>query len=111
MRGPLESDLIAAGLSPEWQRDAECARYAGIVDFFPSRGESAHDAKAVCAVCPVREACLDFALRMRITHGVWGGLSERERRQVRRKRLRAGATTRCTKPAASTTDIELATAR
>ena len=82
--------MLAATASPEWQRDAECARYAGVVDFFPSRGESAADAKAVCVACPVREECLDFALRMRISHGVWGGMSERERRQVRRRRLRRG---------------------
>ena len=88
MRGPLESELIEATTAPEWQRDAECAHYSGIVDFFPSRGESAQDAKAVCAACPVRDDCLEFALRMRITHGVWGGMTERERRQVRRRRLR-----------------------
>ncbi len=52
----------------------------GRVDFFPARGESVRDAKAVCAGCPVRSECLDFALRLKVAHGVWGGLSERERR-------------------------------
>jgi WhiB family redox-sensing transcriptional regulator len=75
-------------LAPTWQRFAECAQHAGRVDFFPARGESVRDAKAVCAVCSVRDECLDFALRMKVAHGVWGGLSERERRTVRRERLR-----------------------
>jgi WhiB family redox-sensing transcriptional regulator len=78
-------------LAPTWQRFAECVRHAGSVDFFPARGESVRDAKAVCAVCPVREECLDFALRMKVAHGVWGGLSERERRSVRRERNRGPA--------------------
>jgi WhiB family redox-sensing transcriptional regulator len=73
--------------APTWQRFAECVRHAG-VDFFPARGESVRDAKAVCAVCPVKAECLDFALRMKVAHGVWGGLSERERRTVRRQRVR-----------------------
>ena len=62
---------------------------AGEVDFFPARGESTRDAKAVCAVCPVRRDCLEFALRLKVAHGVWGGLSERERRNLRRDRRRA----------------------
>ena len=59
------------------------------VDFFPARGESVRDAKAVCARCPVRSECLEFALRLKVAHGVWGGLSERERRTLRRDRHRA----------------------
>ena len=39
--------------------------------------------------CPVREECLDFALRLKVAHGVWGGLSERERRTLRRDRHRS----------------------
>ncbi|MCU1468294.1 MAG: transcription factor WhiB [Actinomycetia bacterium] len=83
--------LFEEDLAPTWQRFAECARNAGSVDFFPARGESVRDAKAVCAVCPVRDECLDFALRMKVAHGVWGGLSERERRTVRRERHRGPA--------------------
>ncbi len=37
-------------------------------------------AKAICATCPVREPCLAYALRIREPHGIWGGLSEVERR-------------------------------
>lgn len=66
-----------------WQQQAAC----GGMDpglFFPERGESVEAAKAVCALCPVRQECLDFALVSRETHGIWGGLSERERRRLRR---------------------------
>lgn len=79
-----EHDLARA-----WQEQAECAHYAGRVDFFPARGESVRDAKAVCTICPVRNECLEFAMRLKVVHGVWGGLSERERRSLRRERSRA----------------------
>lgn len=47
-------------------------------------------AKAVCAICVVQEDCLEFALRNRMPHGVWGGASERERRRmIRQRRLSA----------------------
>ncbi len=39
-------------------------------------------AKAICATCPVRQPCLDYALRIREPHGIWGGLNEAERRQL-----------------------------
>ena len=80
-----------AELAPAWQQHAECVHYAGRVDFFPARGESVRDAKAVCAACPVQSECLDFALRLKVAHGVWGGLSERERRTLRRDRHRAAS--------------------
>jgi hypothetical protein len=51
--------------------------------FFPERGESAGPARQVCATCPVRQPCLDYAISNRITHGIWGGLTERERRALR----------------------------
>ena len=85
----LDLDLgKVAGLSTEWQDLAECAKQTGAVDFFPARGESVRDAKEVCARCEVRSECLDFALRLKVAHGVWGGLSERERRLLRRERHR-----------------------
>ena len=79
---------LVAGLSTEWQEQAECAKQTGAVDFFPARGESVRDAKEVCARCEVKSECLDFALRLKVAHGVWGGLSERERRLLRRERHR-----------------------
>ena len=54
--------------------------------FFPGRGESCGPAKAVCAGCVVREECGEFALAAGIREGIFGGLSERERRKVRRER-------------------------
>jgi WhiB family transcriptional regulator, redox-sensing transcriptional regulator len=84
-----EPTLEDLELSMAWQLDAACATRAGDVDFFPARGESVRDAKAVCAVCPVKSECLEFALRLKVAHGVWGGLSERERRTLRRNRHRA----------------------
>ncbi len=54
--------------------------------FFPERGGSARAAKRVCASCPVQEQCLEYALRNDERFGVWGGLSERERRRLKRER-------------------------
>lgn len=53
--------------------------------WFPERGQSLNSAKAVCGHCPVRHDCLDYALRWGITFGVWGGLSEGERRELGRR--------------------------
>ena len=59
--------------------------------FFPERGASTKDAKAVCQGCIVREDCLEYALTNREKFGIWGGLSERERRRIRRERAQARA--------------------
>jgi WhiB family redox-sensing transcriptional regulator len=69
---------------PAWHALAAC-RGKGTDAFFPDRGEPLDDARAVCAGCPVRRECLDFALEGS-THlyGVWAGTSERERRRLRR---------------------------
>lgn len=88
MPSRFEPTLTESDLTSGWQQFAECAQYAGEVDFFPARGESLRDAKAVCTVCPVKNECLEFALRLKVAHGVWGGLSERERRSLRRERHR-----------------------
>ena len=72
--------------SPHWRDRAACIG-ADPDLFFPQRGESAEPAREICARCPVREACLDDALRNAITHGIWGGLPERERRALRIPRL------------------------
>jgi len=83
--------VLEQDVAPTWQQFAACVNHAGRVDFFPARGESTRDAKAVCAACPVREECLEFALRLKVAHGVWGGMSERERRTLRRDRHRAAS--------------------
>jgi WhiB family redox-sensing transcriptional regulator len=68
----------------------ELARCRGIDPevFYPvsDDDEAAEEAKSICAECPVREACLEYALTSREKEGVWGGLTERERRRVLRRR-------------------------
>jgi len=54
--------------------------------FFPSDGVGVEVARRICATCPVREPCLEYALVNRIDHGVWGGCSERERRRILKRR-------------------------
>lgn len=68
-----------------WQASAACDGLDPEL-FFPERGESTAKAKAVCAACPVREQCLEYALTNGEKFGIWGGLSERERRRLRRER-------------------------
>lgn len=53
--------------------------------FFPERGGSADEAKAVCQGCRIREACLEYALANNEKFGIWGGYTERERRRIRRR--------------------------
>jgi WhiB family redox-sensing transcriptional regulator len=55
--------------------------------FFPERGSSTREAKEVCRGCVVRTECLEFAIANGEKFGIWGGMSERERRRVRRARL------------------------
>ena len=75
-----------------WRRLAAC-RDADTDLFFPNGEtgealEQAAEAKAICAVCPVREECLDFALTTNQPYGVFGGLTETERRSLLRRRAR-----------------------
>lgn len=55
--------------------------------FFPQRGSSTREAKQVCRGCVVQEDCLEYAIANGEKFGIWGGLSERERRRVRRARV------------------------
>ena len=57
--------------------------------FFPERGASTKEAKEVCRGCIVREDCLEYALSHGEKFGIWGGMSERERRRLRRQRALA----------------------
>lgn len=60
--------------------------------FFPSDGVGVEIARRICADCPVKAPCLEYAMEQHIDHGVWGGTSERERRRIaRRRRLAAAA--------------------
>ncbi len=84
MQGTLIEALALDQLS--WQDYANC-RGADADLFFPERGASTRKAKAICAQCEVRSKCLEFAIREGEKFGIWGGMSERERRRVRRDRL------------------------
>jgi Transcription factor WhiB len=55
--------------------------------FFPGRGESAEPARQICARCPVRQPCLDYAISHGITSGIWGGLADRDRRPLRTRHV------------------------
>lgn len=68
-----------------WQGRANCMGVDPEL-FFPERGSSTREAKEVCRGCVVREDCLEFAITNGEKFGIWGGMSERERRRVRRAR-------------------------
>ena len=72
-------------LPPDWYGDALCAQVDPAL-LFPHKGGSVREAKKVCAACPVRETCLEYALDNHERDGIWGGLSERQRRKVARLR-------------------------
>ena len=66
-----------------WQQDALGAQ-TDPEAFFPEKGGSTREAKRICLGCEVREWCLDYALAHDERFGIWGGLSERERRRLKR---------------------------
>jgi WhiB family redox-sensing transcriptional regulator len=77
--------------SPEersWHDQANCLGVDPDL-FFPERGASTREAKEVCRGCVVREDCLEYALTNGEKFGIWGGMSERERRRLRRARALA----------------------
>ncbi len=75
---------------PAWHARAAC-RGAGPGQWFPERGEDVRPAKAVCAGCSVRSQCAQDAQEVgRYAIGIWGGLSDRERRKLRRRRALEG---------------------
>ena len=67
----------------QWQENALCAQ-TDPEAFFPEKGGSTREAKRICLGCEVRDACLDYALAHDERFGIWGGLSERERRRLKR---------------------------
>lgn len=68
----------------EWQERALCAQ-TDPEAFFPEKGGSTREAKRICAGCEVRSECLEYALEHDERFGIWGGLSERERRRLKRR--------------------------
>jgi len=73
----------------EWMAEGKCREVPPSV-FFPSDGVGVDAARKICADCPVKAPCLEYAVVHRIDHGVWGGASERERRRIARRRRLAG---------------------
>lgn len=67
----------------EWQERALCAQ-TDPEAFFPEKGGSTREAKKICQRCSVRSECLEYALAHDERFGIWGGLSERERRRLKR---------------------------
>ena len=89
---PLGVDLLREGgletwgepaEEPDWQERALCAQ-TDPEAFFPEKGGSTREAKRICSGCDVRAECLEYALAHDERFGIWGGLSERERRRLRR---------------------------
>lgn len=81
MDGHIGIDLL--GIVPEWQERALCSQ-TDPEAFFPEKGGSTREAKRICSRCEVKSECLEYALAHDERYGIWGGLSERERRKVRR---------------------------
>lgn len=73
-----------------WQEGGKCSK-ADPETFFPERGGSTKEAKKVCVGCTVKERCLKYALESNEQFGVWGGLSELERRRLKNKHVRESA--------------------
>lgn len=68
-------------LPRKWMDKAACTK-ADQAIFFPPKGASVGPAKMICATCPVLEECRAYALMTNTKHGIWGGMSERERRRI-----------------------------
>lgn len=88
---PSKGNLALGEQETEWQDHAEC-RGVDPALFFPESqsAEAVDPPKAVCARCPVRRECLDFAMATGQHDGVWGGLDEKERRKLRVRRANGG---------------------
>ena len=86
----MELQALLRTEARSWQSRAKCMGVDPEL-FFPERGSSTREAKEVCRGCVVREDCLEYALANGEKFVIWGGMSERERRRVRRMRVLAQA--------------------
>ena len=85
MAGTFDAGLPGADTDDQgWQEQALCAE-TDPEAFFPEKGGSTREAKKICTGCEVRTECLEYALANDERFGIWGGLSERERRRLRRR--------------------------
>lgn len=75
-------------MNATWRQHAACRGLDPEI-FYPATDEDADEAKAVCDQCPVRGLCLEHALARRERDGVWGGMTERERRRIIRQRRKS----------------------
>lgn len=81
----LRFELAGPSDMRDWKSKANCMGVDPDL-FFPERGMSTREAKEVCRGCVVQEDCLEYALANGEKFGIWGGVSERERRRIRRAR-------------------------
>ena len=84
----VEDEQLELSADRAWQDQANCLGVDPDL-FFPERGASTREAKEVCRGCVVRNDCLEYALDNGEKFGIWGGLSERERRRLRRQRAQS----------------------
>ena len=89
-RRPRHGHTAPTPVAESWHDLAACGETSTEL-FYPPSGAGSGPAKAVCARCPVRAACLDHALVVGERHGVWDGLTEDERRALRRQRAEGAA--------------------
>jgi len=82
--GPKITLETGESIELSWQERALCAQ-TDPEAFFPEKGGSTREAKRVCLACDVRQECLEYALAHDERFGIWGGLSERERRRLKRR--------------------------
>lgn len=75
-------------MNANWRQRAACRGIDPSI-FYPATDEEADEAKGICASCPVRQTCLEHSLTSREREGVWGGLTERERRRLVRQRRKS----------------------
>lgn len=79
----MSLDELFGAVEQEWQDQALCAQ-TDPEAFFPEKGGSTREAKRICQACGVRDECLEYALEHDERFGIWGGLSDRERRRLKR---------------------------
>lgn len=72
-------------MDTDWMALGKCREIDPAL-FFPNDGVGVQAAQRICADCPMKTPCLEYALANRVDHGVWGGTSERERRRILRQR-------------------------
>lgn len=82
------SDLEDMAATTSWMDWGSCTEVDPEL-FFIEKGQSPRPAKAICAGCPVREECLEYAIAEEIQWGIWGGLTLLERRRAKRLDLAA----------------------